>query len=130
MSNLNPDQFLHYTNHEFKPGDEVLPPSERGVKSQYAKNQHYRGDKVYLHTAEAQYDLGSHHFGVHAYVVEPVGKVEPDPEAQHLLKTYDPEPESLEHDRWNSWKVAPKARVIRHFESNDAFDGQGSGIPR
>lgn len=131
MSNLNPDQFLHYSNHEFAPGDEVVPPSERGLRSRYGGNPDYRADRVYIAHPDAQYDPGFHHYGVHAYVVEPQGPVERDPEGvslERMYKEHGYEPDSLDVERAQQQLMAPRARVVRHHSSDDSFGGSGAGI--
>lgn len=59
--NLQPQQFFHGSDHEFKPGDEVLSPKRYDV---YATNT----------VEDASF------YGRHVYEVKPTGPVHEDPE--------------------------------------------------
>lgn len=128
MGNLSSTQFMHYSDHEFNPGDEVKPPTETGHESEYEGNEHYRPDRVYMLGAkDALADAGSHHYGTHAYAVEPVGKVERDPEAvhlEHVYKGYGLADDSLDMERVRNQFAAPRARVVKRVASDNLFRGK------
>lgn len=119
MSNLNPHQFVHYSNQEFKPGDVLTPPSARGAEpNEWSRvSKVYSPDHVYVAHPESLDDLGFHvHFGKHAYAVEPTGPVERDPECRPGSQHLDPDADNYDPYGPLQYRTTG-ARVVKHVST-------------
>lgn len=118
--------WTHYTDQEFEPGDEITSPASRGVtEHRWGQMQGYDPRNVYL--AHPEHDPVTYsRFGPHAYLVEPEGEPERDPEFEYNKQTWRHELESGEwseeavpgHDSY----VTPKARVIKRLSVAHVLD--------
>ena len=138
--------WYHNTDAELNPGDELLPASQRGHKSEWESQStnaetgqstplypHYDPHSVYLYNEHG--DPGDYEdFGQHRYEAEPIGQTKPDPEHESMRQqaleelaevhgvSLD-EAKSLLHEDdiggMHSY-VAPRARIIRKINPKEA----------
>jgi glutaredoxin-like protein NrdH len=124
--------WYHNTDAELNPGDELLPPSETGHKSQFADADPemgtiYHPDKVYFYkhpTEPTREEISDDHgpysgtldFGKNTYEVEPDGSYERDSEwPNNLLKWQGAYPYDDEIPGYHDY-MADRARVVRRVE--------------
>ncbi|QZE10440.1 hypothetical protein SEA_SCOOBYDOOBYDOO_94 [Mycobacterium phage ScoobyDoobyDoo] len=108
--------WYHNTDAELNPGDELVPPAERGYDSPHKNAPGYSPHHVYMYDHNSNNDHD--YWGKNRYEVEPIGEVSRDPEFEHNKVWYK---EDLEDDDeyfdadvpgYDSY-VAPRARVVR-----------------
>ena len=135
MSALNHIQFVHFTNAELKPGDEVTPPASRGAEPQEwsRRSPAYKPEHVYFADQEALYDQGFHlSYGKHAYEVAPTGPWHRDAEFREGTQSHDNETEEGQYtyDPYGplSWQTKHPLRVVRHVQTGDNSFGQSGGF--
>jgi len=66
---LSGAQFFHGTDHEFSPGDPLLPPAHTGIESKWSAS---RDDRVYMSTDSGE----AAKYGKNVYAVRPKGRTE------------------------------------------------------